>query len=524
MSRRRWRSLYLSLAFLLATNPRVVVMPFDNLSQGTEHAWVSEAFAEALTANLTAAGEDVVGLRERNQKLKAMGLPVGVPLTRATVIQLGQSLAARRAVVGSFRVSDQRIEVYARVLDLAKASMIGVIQDEGAFADLIRVQNQLSKNVLRLEGGSPPEAFVVSATRRRSIPREAYESYMKALLAEGEAQRALLESALALHPAYSEAKLLLGEAFLATGKARDAVDVLISIRPEDPFYRSAYFSAGLSYLEAGELDAAAQVFATLAEREGASVFYNNLGVTRFRAGELQEAMDDLSRAASARPELGAAFFNLGWIAWRSGKGAEALKWLREAVRTDPKDGEAYFLLGAAARAQALPDEAEDAQKKAIEISASYATLDASTIKGLERVVAVLPTSAPVLAADPVEGSLDDKVRYHVERARECETAGRREDAIRELERAVYLSPYSVAARLGLARLYRDAGDLQKAAGEARVILWNGDNVEAHVLLADVLLSSGQLDEARSHLDAVEKLEPSHPQLVLLREKLNVAKP
>ena len=511
------------LAAVAAPPARVAVMPFDNLSQGGAHAWVSDAFAEAILANLGAAGEEVASIAERDRKRQERGLASSAPLTRSMVIELGQSLGARRAIVGSYRVVDDRLEVGVRVLDVETGSLVGVVQDEGRFSDLLHVQNQVSKNILRLASNDVPESFLVSARRRRAIPKAAYENYVKALSAESEAQQALLEEALAQAPTYSEAKLLLGESFRRAGKARQAIDVFSSLPPADPSYRSAYFAAGLSFLEIGEEEGAAQIFGALAEREGAAAFYNNLGVARFRDGRIDEALEALKCAVEADPKDFTSLFNLGWMSWRSGKGADAYRRLKEGIRLNPDDGEAHFLFAAAAAAQALPEEASSARARAVALSKRFEALDASTIRGLERVTQALPTSA-VLASDTVEGTLADRVRYHMERARQNAVAGRREEAIRELERAVYLSPYSDEARLELARLYKEAGNLPKAAGEARVVLWNGDNVDAHVLLAEVLLTMGQLDEARTHIEAAAAIEPSRPQLSALREKLHGVKP
>ena len=512
-------------------------MPFENLSS-PEEAWISEAFSEGVLAHLSACGQEVVDRAERNRRLTEMGLLLNAPLTRASVIELGQSLRASRAVVGTFRVEEGRLQVDARIVDLDKATLVGVIKDEAPPDQLLLLQNQLAKNILRLEGASVPEAFTVSAAARKTIPYIAYQSYARALTREGEEQRALLELALARHPLYSEAKLLLGESFLLSGKAREAIEVLSAILPEDPVYRRAYFKVGLAFLAGADFDAAAEVFGKLAEQEGAPGFHNNRAVALLRAGKLPQALETLRAvvepSATAQgvavpaPDLSALpaelIFNLGWCAWRAGKGGEALRWLRDVVRRDPQDAEARFLLAAAARSQALPEEAEEEQKRALELSPRLAQLDPSTIQGLERVSDRLPTTAPVLAADTAQGTLEDKVREHLERARAHRAAGRREEAVAELQRAVYLSPYSVEARLELARLHREAGEMEKAEGEARLAVWTADSSQAHLLLAEILASQSELEEARTHAQRAAELDPGNAEASQLLDRLRAAKP
>jgi tetratricopeptide (TPR) repeat protein len=535
---RRFASPSLALALVLAaaSPSRTLVMPFENLSS-TEHAWLSEAFAEAVLAHLSACGEEVVERAERNRRLLEMGLPLDTPLTRASVIELGQSLVATRAVVGTFRLEEGRVQADARIVDLETAALIGVIKDEGALADLLVLQNQLAKNILRLEGASLPEAFSVSAARRKGIPFDAYQSFARALTREGEEQRALLEEALAKHPLYSEAKLLMGESFLRSGRAREAIEVLSAIRPEDPVYRRAYFTAGLAFLRGADFEAGAQVFGELARQEGAAAFYNNLAIAQLRAGKLPQALETLrsvvepetppERSPTPNPSPvipGDLLFNLGWCAWQSGKGADALRWLRQAVERNPSDAEAQWLRAAAARSQALPEEAEEAQKRAIELSPRLAELDAATVQGLERVFDRLPTTAPVLAADTAQGTLEDKVQQHLSKARAHRDAGRREEAVRELQRAVYLSPYSLEARLELSRVYRDAGELEKAAGEARIAVWTAEHSKAHLLLAEILVSLSEMDEAREHAERAAELDPANAEAAQLLERLRAVKP
>ncbi|MFQ5791951.1 MAG: hypothetical protein ACE5JI_15870 [Acidobacteriota bacterium] len=63
----------LSLALILAGVMRTLVMPFDDLSPEQAHSWIGEGFAEALTAHLQAAGQEVVGFGERDRHLSLRG-------------------------------------------------------------------------------------------------------------------------------------------------------------------------------------------------------------------------------------------------------------------------------------------------------------------------------------------------------------------------------------------------------------------------------------------------------------------
>jgi tetratricopeptide (TPR) repeat protein len=490
-------------------------MPFDNLSDQPEHAWISEAFAEAVVANITAAGEEVVSLELRNRRLGQMGQNPSPHLPRTTLIELGQSLQATRAVQGSFRVEEGRITVTARVLDIHSAALVGVVEDRGELAQLLHVQNQLSKNILRLQGDRVPDSLEVSAARRRAIPLDAYRRYIKALSTEGDEQQALLEDSLARHPFYSEAKLLLGESFRRSGRARESIEVLSSIRPEDPVYRRAYFQVGLAFLAMSEPAGATEIFSNLAEREGSPVFYNNLGVARLRAGHLEDAGRVLRQAFEEdagieAPDEGLradVAFNLGWCAFKEDRYAEAREWLRRAIELRPEDAQAHLLVALAAQAEGLEGESAEARVRALELDPALADLSVQALPALERIADRLPSHIPILVQDGARGSLAERVSHHMEQALGHREAGRREEAIQEAQRAVYLSPYSAGARLMLARLYRDAGALEKATDEVRVVLWSAESGPAHLLLAQILVARGELGEARSHAERAIALNP-----------------
>ena len=76
--------------------------------------------------------------------------------------------------------------------------------------------------------------------------------------------------------------------------------------------------------------------------------------------------------------------------------------------------------------------------------------------------------------------------FHLDAGRRLLSAGRDTDAIAELRRAVYLSPYDGEAHVLLGRTYARGGRVQEAIAELKVAVWSDDRIDARLALATAL--------------------------------------
>jgi tetratricopeptide (TPR) repeat protein len=502
---------------------RTLVMPLDDLSPQQTHGWIGEGFAEALEAHLQSAGEEVVGLEELHRVLIAKGFSPGEPVTRATVIVMGRELGAARALVGSYRVGEGRMEVNLKIIDLDRGAIVGVIEDHDDLEALLDLENRLAMNLFRLESDVVPASFEETSVRRRQLTLEAHEKLARARVESNpDRRRQLLEEALETKSDYLEARLLLGRSLLDMGQPIEAIKTLSALPPGGYVYRDAYFLTGLAYLAANQTAAAMEIFSNLLEQEDGAVFRNNLGVAMLRTGRTEDAIREFRRAVDLESEVPIYLFNLGWAYWRAGKGSEALQWFREAVGQDPEDGQAHLLYSAAAAAQTLPEEAEKERELAIALSPELAGIDTSTVEGMERVAERIPRPAGRVSVDSSDLTESDQQRF--EEARGLRDSGRLGEAVLELQRLLYVEPHWAEARIELADVYRESGEMEKAVGEYRVVLWDQESATIRAKLAETYLELGNRKEARIHAERALELDPDNAEALRLRERLETPQP
>ncbi len=511
-----------SLALVLASGLRTLVLPFENLSEDRALDWKGSAFEEAISSHLASAGLDVVDLGARNRQLLEKGLTPGEPITRASAIVLAKDLGADRLVLGEFRPVTDRIEVTARLIDLNRGATVGVVDDFGESGKLSRLANQIAKNLFRLERDQAPPSYEAEAERRLKIAPAALEAAALART-EGDAgqQKTLLEKALSSHPDYLEVRLLLGRRLLDEGLPLEATEVLAGARGRGLLYERAYFELGLAYLRASEPRLAFEVFRNLAEKEGASASsHNNLGVALMRLDRIPEAIEAFERASEIASEMRTCVFNLAWAQWREGKGALAYELFAKLAAEDPIDAEAHFVLAEAAVSQARADVAERSRATALVLAPHLEGVDARTVSNWERTLDDIEAGADFSwLTVPMEIEEDVFGLAELLDARELRARGRTEEAIQLLQRSLYRDPNDTGSRRELADIYRDRGELQEALSELSILLWTEPSAETHVRLARVYLQMQEPGKAVEEVEKALELDPEHPGARGLRSEI-----
>ena len=239
------------------------------------------------------------------------------------------------------------------------------------------------------------------------------------------------------------------------------------------------------------------------------------------------------RAAGLLGDDADLFFNLGYAYWLDRDTPAAISWLREAVRRNPADHGAHYVMGVALQAAGSAPEAAREKELARQLSSEYAEWEAKqpganvAPRGLERV----KTDLDVLASLRVEnvivaaGQRDQRelAAFHLEAGRRAYQEERDVEAIAELRRAVYLSPYDSEAHLLLARAYLRGGRVSEALDALKISIWSTDTIAARLVLVEAYIQARDLDTARAQLQTIIKMDPGNPGAQRLLEREGLAR-
>lgn len=495
---------------------RLLVVPFENVQRDGHFAWISEAVATLLAGDLDALG---VGTISRAERLKACGrmqLPPFAVLSEATLIRLGQVMGAAQVVIGSFETQEGQIVVRARAIRLDSGRMRAPVVETGRLSDLFGVCERLARQLLP-PGLAAPDRLDVE---HGSLP--VFETYIKGLMAETPAaQIRLLDGAVKLAPEFAPARIALWQVYTRQGDHARAAAAALAVPASSRAYRQAQFLAALSKINLKQYDEGYQILKALLDVSPTPALYNNLGVIQARRGSTAQtgrATYFFTKAAESDPQDPDCAFNLGYAYWFEHDLPAAAFWLGEAVRRNPADGQAHVVLAAALRARGARVEAERERDLARQLSSTFDEWERRPNaasepipRGLERLREDLdsPRAGAAAAGLGRSGQTDQKelAAFHADRGRRLYEQRQEAEAVDELKRSLYLSPYQADVHLLLGRIYLQTGRRAEAIEALKISLWSAESAAAHAVLGEAYLAAGDAAAARAELVKAQRLDP-----------------
>ena len=146
----------------------------------------------------------------------------------------------------------------------------------------------------------------------------------------------------------------------------------------------------------------------------------------------------------------------------------------------------------------------------------------SGAEGLERLhEELMPSRAGFDAIIITAGQRDqgNLAAFHVDAGRRAFEREADREAIQELRRALYLSPYLAEAHLLLGRLYLRGGRAAEAVEALKIALWSEETVAAHLALAEALLQIEEGAAARLEVERALALDPKSAEALALKARL-----
>lgn len=495
---------------------RVLVMPFDNPLREPRLHWIGEAASLLVADELNARGVSAIRRTERIRAFEQLHLPVAATLSRATIVKVGQLVGASEVIVGSVRFEGEVLVVEANGIRIDVGRVQSPVSERGPIADVVLLFERLSA---RLASGAP-----LRGDRGARPPIEAFEAYVKGLMAESTASRAtFLEEAIEKYPEYDRAHLALWQVRHDQADYTAAVAAAQAVPATSPLAQRGRFFASVSLLELNKFDEAFEGFTASAAGAPSTVSaaaLNNLGVVQLRRGSFERGLPTyfLTKAADADPGDPDILFNLGYAYILEKNYQGAIYWLRETLRRDPTDAEAHYLLGVALQHTGSAVEATRETELARQLSSQVQELEKRALaekspvaRGLARVREDPESRAGQRPEQTIVKSAQKEQRelsaFHLDRGRRLFEREEDREALTELKRAIYLSPYEAQAHLLVGRIHLRAGRPADAVEALKISIWSADSAPARVALAEAYLKQQNTAAARTEVERALALDP-----------------
>jgi tetratricopeptide (TPR) repeat protein len=133
-------------------------------------------------------------------------------------------------------------------------------------------------------------------------------------------------------------------------------------------------------------------------------------------------------------------------------------------------------------------------------------------RGLERVRTEPDPSTGLRPGQAIANTAQREQRelavFHLDRGRRLYEREEDREALTELRRVVYLSPYEAQAHLLIGRILLRTGRPQEAVDALKISIWSKDSAAARVALAEVYLKLQNPASARAELERALALDPA----------------
>ncbi len=321
----------------LPDRPSIVVLPFTNLSDDPEHAYVADGVTEDLTTALSRLRWLFVIARNSAFVYKDKAVDVRT---------IARDLGVRYALEGSVRTAGQRIRITGQLIDGETAKHIWAEKYDRQLHDIFTVQDEITENIV---AAIEPHLYAQEGYRAARQPPESVDVWELVVRAidlinkfgrkhNEEAQR-LLRRAIEIDPHYARAHATLSWAiWWAT------LYYYVEDRSE------GYRQSALHAQEALRLD------------QSEPWAHMTVGLNLSTSGQHQRALAEHQAALNLNPSFALARTAYGWALLRAGRFDDAIAETAKALRMSPLDSFAGLytsihglaLLAARRFAEALP--------------------------------------------------------------------------------------------------------------------------------------------------------------------------
>lgn len=388
----------------------LAVLPFDNISPDTETDYFSDGLTEELIARLSLVSEIDLVSRWASMQHKGRGQDI-----RA----IGNELGARYIVGGSVRRFQDSVRITVQLVDVETNRQLWGNTYKGKLDDIFDIQEQVAQQIVEALKLKLTFSEKVSLTKRQTVNAQAYDLYLRG-------QEQLYR--------------------LTKRSVEYAIQLFEKAIELDPRYAAAYAGCSSAYGQMYQLIAREERYRELAQEFSfkALMYDNNLpeayramGLSYFLWGKFDEAAASCRKAVEIDPDDFIAHWTLGRIFFTEGKLEQALDLFRRVAEIKPGFYAGHLDVAQTCLGLGRMEEAEAVYARLLELMPNY------------------------LLQNP------DDSRARLIYGNQLGRAGRREEALREGEKALVLAPGDPVMLYNAACMYVNIGEPGRAIAALR---------------------------------------------------------
>jgi tetratricopeptide (TPR) repeat protein len=443
------------------------------------------------------------------------------------MLKVGELLGADYIVFGSYDLVDKDLKVEARVIRSSSSKLSSSIQASGTLDQLYTVQKTLKeglKNYFISQKLIPSE----SKSESKSVPLRAYELYIKGLLEASDQEKIkFFQRAIEDYSGYASARYRLGLALYRVGKYKESSDHLAKISGNGVFRYRIDFLSGLNSYQLQDNATAVQKWFELSKAAPTAEVYNNIGIGLLLKNETEDATWYLEKAVeldSANPDY---HFNYAVSLIQKGLRDKAIVSLNEAIELRPNDYQALYWLGKTLE-----------QLGKIQPSRHVLQFFQERLPGDQKgkfpeqyplITQMLRPAISYLSNEEKEYFDASKaksrkhqaeyIKTYQEGARRLLHEKRPEQALLEIKKGVSFAPFDWYLHYLWGVALVDLEKRGEAVEHLQFSLWCTDNIDSHILLAELYRESEQYAAAKQHIQQILALDPKHKKAIEIWAKI-----
>ncbi len=517
----------LALIFLLTCNSlfafqSVVILPFANESEKQHLYWLGESFAESLSEELLLKDALIIQRPQRLAAYEELRIPYTGDLSRATMLKIADKLAADYVVFGTYSLNDSSLETEVKTIKLSTSELSDPIRASGSLDGLFRLQLMLRAGLLQYFKAQNIQPAQTHPFSNDAIPLHAYELYIKGLLESPDAEKIkLFERAIEAKPQYPQALWRLGATLSRLGRYKESTAVLQRGQFQGAYKVKVDFMEGLNSYSSGDFESAYQKWLELSKTSSSAEIYNNVGIALLKKNDTSGAGWFLSKAVELGQENPAFRFNLAASYVLRSYDKHAVLQYREALRYSPGDYQSIYLISK------LLERENDLVLKDI-ITKELMSLFQKKIPADQRgkfpeqyntVMQLLRAAPQYLSQEEQEYAnvsqrkfLKDSAVYIKTYQASAQSYIEKEDAnkaILEIKKGVTLDPLNWYLHYLWGRALVQRTDVAAGITELQFSVWCQDNIESHLMLAELFRQSERYADSKTQVQKSLALDPDN---------------